>query len=119
MKVRDFYHKYINWIVAILTVLFLFKGCQSCSRERVIEYNSCEFNKREQVLIDSIDAQNDIIQYKDFQIDSLSNIIINRDFQLNILNNEVEELRGLNTHFRTTNTTLINTNRELSNKTEE
>lgn len=119
MKIGEFYHKYINWIVIILAVLFLFKGCQSCSRERVIEYNSGEFNKKEQILIDSINKQNDIIQYKDFQIDSLSNIIVNRDFQLNILSNEVEELRGLNNHFISTNTTLINTNRELSNKTEE
>lgn len=118
MKIKDLYNKYIHWIVIILFILLMFKGCQSCSRDRKIEYNQSQYRQSEIMLMESIDSINNVIQYRNQQIDSLHSIIVNKDFQLNILNNELEELKETVKHYRDTNTTLINTNRELTNKTE-
>ena len=38
MNIKDFYKKYINYIVLILIALIMFKGCQSCIYERQYEY---------------------------------------------------------------------------------
>ena len=36
---RKFIDKYYIWIIIVLSVLFLFKNCQSCSRNRALEFN--------------------------------------------------------------------------------
>ena len=118
MKVKELYNKYINWIVVILLLLFTLKGCQSCSRNRVIEYNQNQYEQSESVLNDYIDSMEMVIQCQNYRIDSLNTVIVNKDFQLNILNNELGELKESVKHYRNTNTTLVNTNRELTNKTE-
>lgn len=129
MKLKELYNKYRDWVVVILLLLFAFKGCQSCSRGRMIEYNQNQHEQSKVELVGSIDSLNNIIQIKNHQIDSLNiskkqyidslnTVIVNKDFQIDILNNELKDLKESVRHYRSTNATLINTNRELSNKTE-
>ena len=122
MKLKEFYNKYINWIVVVLFVLLMFKSCQSCSRDRANEYNTTLHNQAETVLVDSLSG-------KDYIIDSLTRVIKDKDKDINnikakadseIANKDAQiaSLKGEVKHLRSTNSTLININKGLSNKEE-
>lgn len=107
MKIKEFYNKYINWIVIILVCFIILKGCQSCSMDRRFEYKT---NQTEQI-IDSlnnhIDSLNDVINLmnKDIEYLNASN---------NTLNQANKNLTDANKHYRDANNVLVNTNKQLT-----
>lgn len=91
------------WIlVCALGFLLCCKSCQSCSRQRTIEYNQAQYEHQ----IDSIRADlsraNDSIKILNIELDNLKE-------RYNIVEGTLE-------HTRTTNQSLIRSNNVLSNK---
>lgn len=119
MKLKELYKKYTNWVVVILVCLLAMKSCQSCSRNQALNFIEYNHNQSELVLKDSIMIQKDIIVRKDKSIDSLTVELRNSQLQTQLLREEIGELRDMNRHFQSTNRTLITSNNELINKTEQ
>ena len=107
MTFKEFYNKYINWIVIGLICFVMLKGCQSCNKDRQMEYKSSQY---EQV----IDSLNNRIDTLNADIESLKNVnklYINDIEHLKATN---ESLQNANKHYRNTNNTLVNTNKKLT-----
>jgi FtsZ-binding cell division protein ZapB len=109
---KELYKKYINWIVVILFCLWGLKSCQTCSKQRQLDYNSVKYEKTIDSLNYEIHTLNDLIKS---QKDSLSIYQI----QIDNLNEKNQILNNVNKHFQNTNKVLINTNKNLSNKEEK
>ena len=107
MNIREFYNRYINWIVVVLVCLVMIKGCKSCTIEREMIYNNI---KTEQI----IDSLSSTIISLNNEIDSLNNVIDlnNKDIEyLKVSNNTLGQA---NKYYRDANNTLVNTNRKLT-----
>lgn len=116
MTIREFYKKYINWIVIILICFVMIKGCQGCNKERQIEFNKATYEH----IIDSLIDENNSLNKC---IDSLNKCIDlkNKDIEhLNITNSTYsvayEKLSESNKILQRTNNTLVNTNKHLTEK---
>lgn len=110
---KKFYQKYINWIVIVLFCLYGLKSCQSCSRQRTIDYSKSKFEIIEDSLQSEISKLKDTIRYQKDTIKIYK-------FQLSIIGENNKMLKEANKYFQTTNNTLVNTNKELSlNKIEQ
>lgn len=107
MSFKEFYNKYVNWVVIILICLVMVKGCQSCSGKRQIEFNEI---KTEQIS----DSLNITIDSLNRQIDSLNKVISLKDKDIEYLKATNETLEASNKYYRNTNNTLINTNKKLT-----
>lgn len=107
MSFKEFYNKYVNWVVIILICLVMVKGCQSCSGRRQIEFNEI---KTEQIS----DSLNITIYSLNRQIDSLNKVISLKDKDIEYLRTTNETLEASNKYYRNTNNTLINTNKRLT-----
>lgn len=112
MNIKELYKKYINWVVIILFCLWGLKSCQSCSRQRQLDYNVSKYEN----VIDSLNYEIDkLYDSVKIQKDSLSIYKI----QLDNMNEKNQILNNVNKHFQNTNKVLINTNKNLSNKEEK
>lgn len=107
MNIKGFYKKYTNWIVIIIFCLYGMKSCQSCSRERRLEFNQTKY----ELTVDSLCGV--ISQYKDELRDKNDTIRLYQ-FEIESLKSNNESLRNINKHFQSTNKTLISTNKELT-----
>ena len=102
---KEWYNKYKDYIVITLLVLLSFKGCQSCTKTRQLEYLEIQ---------------------KCFVIDSLNNIEDSLISDIDSLNRELtiykyksETLQDVNRSLKESNSNLSRSNRNLSetNKT--
>lgn len=109
MKIKDFINRHSNIILIILISLFLLKNCQSCNRQRTIEFNKYNY----ELVTDSLKYINN--QYK-IQNQLLKDSIGMYRIEIEQLNDKIDILKGSNKHYQQTNRILINTNRNLSNK---
>lgn len=107
MSFKEFYNKYVNWVVIILICLVMVKGCQSCSGRRQVEFNEIKIEQISDSLNITIDSLNR-------QIDSLNKVISLKDKDIEYLNAANETLEASNKYYRNTNNTLINTNKKLT-----
>lgn len=109
MRVKDFINKYSNIILIVLVCLFLLKNCQSCNKQRVIEFNKYNY----ELVVDSLNNINN--QYK-IQNQLLKDSIGMYRIEIEQLNDKIDILKGSNKHYQHTNRILVNTNKNLSNK---
>ena len=100
MNFKEFYNKYVNWIVIVLICLVMIKECQSCARGRRVEFNKI----RTEQISDSLNMT----------IDSLNKIISLKDKDIEYLKATNKNLETSNKYYRNTNSTLINTNKKLT-----
>lgn len=107
MSFKEFYNKYINWIVIVLICLVMVKGCQSCTGRRQVEFNEIKTEQMSDSLNITIDSLNR-------QIDSLNKVISLKDKDIEHLKATNETLEASNNYYRNTNNTLINTNKKLT-----
>ena len=105
----SFIKKYSQYIILILLVLLFFKNCQSCSKQRQLDYNTYNY----ELILDSMQFLNDqyMLKNKDLR-DSIGLYKL----EIDMLNDKVKILQGSNKHYQQTNRILINTNKELLNK---
>jgi hypothetical protein len=108
---KEFYKKYKNWFVVILFFLFGLKSCQSCSRQRSIEYNKIKYEH----VIDSLQV---LIESKNDTITSQQNNLKIYKVNLGLVEDSNKALRESNKRFQSTNRVLVYVNKNLSNKTE-
>jgi hypothetical protein len=52
---KQLYSKYVNYIVIALFVLLSLKSCQSCSRQRTIEWHTTKYEAKIDTLNNAID----------------------------------------------------------------
>lgn len=107
----NFIKKYYQYIIIILLSLFLLKNCQSCNKQRQLDYTIYNY----EVVLDSMQSLND--QYILENRNLMDSIGMYR-LEISMLKDKVEILQGSNKHYQQTNKILINTNRNLSNKEE-
>lgn len=107
MNFKEFYNKYVNWIVIVLICLVMIKGCQSCVRGRRVEFNKIRTEQISDSLNMTIDSLN-------VQIDSLNKIISLKDKDIEYLKATNKNLETSNKYYKNTNSTLINTNKKLT-----
>lgn len=112
MNIKEVYHKYIHWIVILLFVLLSFKSCQSCSRDRALKYQTVQYQQN----IDSLSTQ--IVEKID-TIYILKDSIKMYRYKLGIVEDNNRALKESNRHYRSTNSRLVDANKNLSNKKEE
>lgn len=106
---KNFIDKYYNIIICILIGLFLLKNCQSCSKQRTIEYNQYNYELK-------LDSLKEINNYYQLQNNILKDSIGKYKIYVEQLNDKIEILKSSNKHYQSTNKILINTNSNLSNK---
>ena len=100
MSFKEFYNKYVNWIVIVLICLVMIKGCQSCTRKRQVRFNEIKTEQMSNSLNITIDSLNKVISLKDKDIEYLKATN--------------ESLETSNKYYRNTNNTLVNTNKKLT-----
>ena len=107
----NFIKRYSQHIIIILLALFLLKNCQSCSKQRQLDYTIYNY----EMVLDSMQFLNDkyMLENKDLR-DSIGLYKL----EVKMLNDKVDILKGSNKHYQQTNRILVNTNKNLSNKEE-
>ena len=111
MKLKTFFNQHVSHICIILFVLFMVKSCQSCSRQRQIEWTKAQYEIQIDSLIRTIDSCSNVIY---MQSDSINRY----KFEMGVMEDNNNMLKGITKHFQTTNKTLIDTNKKLTNKEE-
>ena len=106
---NDFIKKYYKIIICVLLGILLLKNCQTCSKQRTIEYNQYNY----EMCLDSLSNIND---YYKLEISNLKDSISKYKIQVESLNEKVEMLKNSNKYYQQTNRILVNTNSNLSNK---
>lgn len=113
---KEWYNKYKNYIVVGLFMLLGLKSCQSCSRNRTIEFNNIKHTE----LVDSLKRE---ITQTNKQLDSVKSdnrLYINEIQSLNAILDQYkvtnQSLIDDNKHYRNTNRVLVNTNNQIINK---
>lgn len=109
---KKLYQKYKDWVVITLVLLFAFKSCQSCSRNRLIKFNEAKYTNQ-------IDSLNDSINNYIFKVQSIEDSLNMYKNMIHILKDNNDILLESNKHYRTTNNILIKTNKEIINKTDK
>lgn len=103
---KEFYKKYVNWIVVILFVLFLGKSCQSCSVSNRLDWDAYNY----ELMIDSIqDIQDSLRKQLDIKQDSIYYFKIKNER----LEAENEQLKSTNIYLKKTNNSLLHTTNNL------
>jgi hypothetical protein len=105
----SFIKKYSQYIIIILLALFLLKNCQSCNKQRQLDYTIYNY----EIVLDSMQFLNDkyMLENRDLR-DSIGLYKL----EVKMLNDKVDILKGSNKHYQQTNRILVNTNKNLSNK---
>ena len=109
---RKWYEKYKNWVVVSLFILLCFKGCQSCSRSRVIEWNKNIYES-------NIDSLTNVIDLKSDSLQMFADSIHMYKFMMDRVERDNKWLIEANRQIQRNNTTLINTNNQIVNKDKE
>lgn len=109
---KEWYKKYVNYIVITLFVLLSFKSCQSCSRQRSAEWQYAKYETQ----IDTLDM---LLQDSRRTIDVLTDSINMYKFKMGIIEQDNKRLSESNQRIQRNNTTLINTNNQIINKDKE
>ena len=113
MTLKEIYTKYTKWIVIVLLCLLTFKSCQSCSRNRTMQFNDIQYTEQ-------IDSLNVVIDSLEMRNDLLSDSINHYKLEVKSLNKLIDKYEKDNNHYKSMNKSLINTNKELSlNKQQE
>ena len=113
---KQLYIKYRDVLVGLLMTLLCFKSCQSCSRDRIIEFQSI----KNEVLVDSLKRDINVLNSQKDSMTSDIQLYISNIQSLNntidIYKEEIQDLKADNKHYRNTNRVLINTNNQIINK---
>lgn len=109
---KEWYKKYINYIVVGLLCLYGLKSCQSCSRQNQIEWQASKYEA-------TIDTLNIKLQESDRTIMVLSDSIDMYKFKMGLIEQDNKRLNESNQRIQRNNTTLINTNNQIINKAEK
>lgn len=109
MDIKSLYKRYVNWVVIGLSLLFLVKSCQSGSRQRQIEWHKTQYEAK-------IDSLCGVIDSCQMHIDKQRDSINIYKVEVGMMKDNNEVLKGMNRHFQTTNKSLIDTNKKLTNK---
>lgn len=109
---KEWYKKYVNYIVITLFVLLGFKSCQSCSRQRRAEWQYAKYEAR----IDTLDM---LLQDSYGTIGILTDSLSMYKFKMGIIERDNKRLSESNQRIQRNNTTLINTNNQIINKDKE
>lgn len=109
VKLKEWYHKYKDYIIVILLILLSFKGCQSCTKTRQLEYMEIE----KCFIIDSLEKINNNLNDN---IDSLNNVITLYKYKSETLQDFNENLKRTNNNLSKSNRNLSETNKNLINK---
>ena len=109
---KEWYKKYVNYIVIALFILFGFKSCQSCSRQRASEWQATQYEAK-------IDALDMLLQDSRRNIDALNDSLNMYKFKMGIIEQDNKRLSESNPRIQRNNTTLINTNNQIINKDKE
>lgn len=109
---KQLYNKYVNYIVIALFVLLGLKSCQSCSRQRTIEWQTTKYEAQ-------IDTLNNTIDNYIGDIKVLEDSIEMYRFKMGLIEKDNERLVESNQRIQRNNTTLINTNNQIINKERE
>ena len=113
MTLKEIYTKYTKWIVIILLCLLTFKSCQSCSRNRTMQFNDLQYTEY-------IDSLNTVIDSLEMRNDSSLDSVNQYKIEVKNLNKLIDRYEKDNNHYKSMNKSLINTNKELSlNKQQE
>lgn len=113
MTLKEIYTKYTKWIIVILLCLLTFKSCQSCSRNRTMQFNDLQYTEY-------IDSLNTVIDSLEMRNDSLLDSVNQYKIEVKNLNKLIDRYEKDNNHYKSMNKSLINTNKELSlNKQQE
>lgn len=108
---KDWYKRYINWIVIILFVLLCFKGCQSCSRQSALKWNTQKYEYK-------IDSLSEYIIHQTDSIHNLKDSIRMYQFKMGLVEKDNKRLMESNRQIQRNNNILINTNNQIINKSE-
>lgn len=104
---KEIYKKYVNWIVAILFILFCGKSCQSCNDKRRSDWNIHNY----ELIIDSIENDKTTLELNNRELkDSIKFYM----FKLEEKNNEIIELKSNMKYIKNINNNLIETTNNLS-----
>ena len=97
---KEFYKKYVNYIVGLLFALWCGSSCKRCSLERQLDWKdyNCE------IVLDSLKNTNDILNRR---IDSLNNEITVYKYKVIHLEELEQSLKENNKYLRTSNNQLI------------
>ena len=109
MDIKSLYKRYVNWVVIGLSLLFLVKSCQSSSRQRQIGWYKTQYEAK-------IDSLCGVIDSCQIHIDKQRDSINIYKVEVGMMRDNNEVLKGMNRHFQTTNKSLIDTNKKLTNK---
>lgn len=109
MNIKEFYNKYKDWFLIVLLILLSFKGCQSCSKTRQLEYQEIQNT----FLMDSMIYIQDNLNNK---IDSLDRELIIYKLQSETLKEFNNSLKETNSNLSRSNKNLSETNKSLINK---
>lgn len=106
---KEFYRKYVDWIVVVLFMLVCGKSCQSCNADRRLTWSEYQFECE----IELVENQLDSIKNDNERLSDSINILYNK---LKWVEIENERLNDLNLHLKQSNKSLIKTTINLSNK---
>ena len=109
MKVKEFYTKYVNYIVIVLMLIIGLKSCQRCSMTRQLHYSESKHSE----YVDSLQSDIHILMNT---VDSLKYEIQTRDSEISYLKENNKSLTDANKHYRTTNSDLVRTNKNIISK---
>ena len=109
---KEWYKKYVNYIVISLFVLLGFKSCQSCSRQRSSEWQAIQYEAK----IDTLDR---LLQDSYRTIEVLTDSIDMYKFRMDLVESNNKQLLESNRNIQRNNTTLINANNHIINKYRE
>ena len=112
MKLKEFYHKYINIIVIILLCVIVLKGCQGCSLKRRISYNNIQMEQVIDSLQGVVDENKDSVRY-------LQDTICSLRLENESLKGTISDLKSDKEYYKKVNTNLVNVTKNLSNKKEQ
>lgn len=111
MTFKEFYKKYINYIVIVLIGMVMIKGCQCCNKDRQMVYKSSQY----EIIIDSLNNNIDSLSK---EIDALKDTNVLYINEIKNLTKNNKSLNEANRYYRNTNNTLVNTNKKLTENKE-
>ena len=109
MTVKEFYKKYINYIVITLIILLMLKGCQNCSNKRQLEFKTIQC---EQI----IDSMQNVIDERSMDTKDLCDTIHSLRSENTILKEVIKDIKADKEYYKKQNRDLANVAENLSKK---
>lgn len=103
---KEFYKKYVNVIVCVLFLLFMFKGCQACQRSSQLNWEKAKYESIVDSINNDLEAKDSIINCL---LDSISvyKMVAKSEKDKNSILNEINKTQQEN------NRALVRTNEQL------